>query len=133
MLVSSMGMGRVDVFVSKLQESEDDDQEEHGDDLAKDALALVDYEGTDTETDLLPQFQTHKEKISLSSGQVSGIRDVRQRFEGCIAEFRSVMCKYSIEVGFEFVYVKNDKVRVIAIATPDRGPGPATPSGGDMM
>ena len=54
MLASSMGMGRVDVFVSELQELKDDDQKDHGDDLAEDALALVDYEGTDMETDLLP-------------------------------------------------------------------------------
>ena len=66
------------------------------------------------ETDLLPQFCTHKEKILLSSGWASGIRDVGQRFEGGVTEFRSVLCRYSIEVGFGFVYVKNEKVRVIA-------------------
>eukprot|EP00268_Persea_americana_P013460 TRINITY_DN15912_c0_g3_i2.p1 TRINITY_DN15912_c0_g3~~TRINITY_DN15912_c0_g3_i2.p1 ORF type:complete len:191 (-),score=27.76 TRINITY_DN15912_c0_g3_i2:1759-2331(-) len=80
MLASLMGMGRVDVFVSELQELKDDDQKDHGDDLAEDALALVDYEGTNMETDLLPQFCIHKEKILLSSGWASGIRNVGQRF-----------------------------------------------------
>ena len=31
MLASSMGMGRVNVFVSELQDSEDEDQEDNGD------------------------------------------------------------------------------------------------------
>ena len=91
MLASSMGLERVDVFVLELQESEDDDEEEHGDDLAEDALALVDCEDKDVETDPLPQFCTNKEKILLSSGWVSGIRGVGQRFEGGVAEFRSVL------------------------------------------
>ena len=113
MLASSMGMERVDVFVLGLQESEDDDQEDHGDDLPEDALALVDYEGTNMETALLPQIFTHKEKILLLAGWASGIRDVGQRFEGGVVEFRSVLCRYSIEVRFEFVYMKNDKMRVV--------------------
>ena len=76
MLASLMGLGRVDVFVSKLQESEDDNQEENGDEFTEDALALVGYKGIDMETDLLPQFCTHKEKILFSSGWANGIRDV---------------------------------------------------------
>ena len=76
MLASSMGLGRVDVFVSELHESEDDDQEENGDEFTEDALALVGYKGIDMETDLLPQFCTHKEKILFSSGWANGIRDV---------------------------------------------------------
>ena len=84
-------MRRVDVFVSKFQESKDDNQKENGDDLAEVALALVDCENIDVETDLVTQFCTHKEKILLSSSRASGIRDVGQRFEGCVAEFRSVM------------------------------------------
>ena len=29
-----------------------------------------------------------------------------------VAEFRNVLCRFSIEVGFEIVYVKNDKAMV---------------------
>ena len=58
----------MDVFVSELQESEVDNQEENVDDFAEDAFQLVAFEGKDMDTDLLPQFCTHKEKILLISG-----------------------------------------------------------------
>lgn len=47
MLASSMGMERVNVFVSELQESKDEDREDDGVELAEDNMALVDYEGID--------------------------------------------------------------------------------------
>ena len=77
-------------------------------------MAVVEYEGTNVEKDLLLQFCSHKEKFLLSSDWVNGISHFGQRFEGGASEFRNVLCKYSIEVGFKFVYVKNDKVRITA-------------------
>ena len=68
MLASSIGMERVNIFVSELQESKDEDKEDDGDELVEDNMVLVDYEGTDIETDLLPQFCSHNKTILLSSG-----------------------------------------------------------------
>ena len=40
--------------------------EDNGDDFGEDPMVEVDYKDTDMETDLLPQFCSHKEKILLS-------------------------------------------------------------------
>ncbi|XP_028109550.1 uncharacterized protein LOC114308207 [Camellia sinensis] len=52
------------------------------------------------EVDKLSSFCRHKEKLLLSIGG--------------IVEFRNALSKFSIECGFEFIFVKNDKVRVSA-------------------
>ena len=40
----------------------------------------------------------------LASGWRNNIRSVGQKFEGGVVEFRIVLCKYAIEVGFEFTF-----------------------------
>lgn len=71
-------------------------------------MTLVDYEGNDIETDLLPQFCSHKKTILMSSDWANVIRHEGQRFDGRVVEFRKVLRRYLIEVGFEFAYVKNE-------------------------
>ncbi|XP_012832963.1 PREDICTED: uncharacterized protein LOC105953830 [Erythranthe guttata] len=43
------------------------------------------------------------------------IIDVGQVFEGGAKDFRKALCLYAIEMGFEFRYVKNERVRVTAV------------------
>ena len=50
----------------------------------------------------------------LSVGWRNNIMSVGKKFEGSVVEFRTVLCKYAIEVGFQFTYVKNDKLIVTA-------------------
>ena len=66
------------------------------------------------EDDLLPRFCSHNEKVLLTDGWSNGIVEVGQKFEGGVADFRNALCKYAIEVGFQFHYVKNEKTRVKA-------------------
>ncbi|XP_028118687.1 uncharacterized protein LOC114316221 [Camellia sinensis] len=66
------------------------------------------------EVDMLSSICRHKEKVLLSAGWVVSITHIGQKFEGGIVEFRNALSKFSIECGFEFIFVKNDKVRVIA-------------------
>ncbi|XXG86275.1 hypothetical protein AAC387_Pa11g1198 [Persea americana] len=94
LLAASIGIDRVNVLVSEFIEFDDEDKEDNGDYLDEDSLAKVDYEGTNMETDPLPQSCSHKEKILLLSEWANGIRHVGQRFEGGVAEFRNEVCKY---------------------------------------
>lgn len=48
---------------------------------------------------------------------MNGITHVGQRFTGGAKDFRTALCKYAIEIGFEFVYVKNEKCRVTAVCS----------------
>ncbi|XP_028116096.1 uncharacterized protein LOC114313866 [Camellia sinensis] len=66
------------------------------------------------EVDMLLSFCRHKEKVLLSAGWAVSITHVGQKFEGGIVEFRNALSMFSIECGFEFIFVKNDKVRVTA-------------------
>ncbi|KAL7180541.1 hypothetical protein ACSBR1_043692 [Camellia fascicularis] len=66
------------------------------------------------EVDMLSSSCRHKEKVLLSAGWVVSTTHVGQKFEGGIVEFRNALSKFSIECGFEFIFVKNDKVRVTA-------------------
>ncbi|KAL7196677.1 hypothetical protein ACSBR1_036652 [Camellia fascicularis] len=66
-------------------------------------------------TDLLSDYYTHKKKTFLSAGWAFGIRNVGQFFFGGAHEFRTVHCKYAVECGFQFKYVKNDSIHVIAV------------------
>ena len=47
-------------------------------------------------------------------GWRNNITSVGQKFEGGVVEFCTVLCKYAIEVGFQFTYIKNDKLRITA-------------------
>ncbi|XP_028072721.1 uncharacterized protein LOC114274935 [Camellia sinensis] len=72
---------------------------------------------TDDEMDLLPMFCQHEERTLLSCGWVNGITHVSQRFIGGAKDFRTALCKYAIEIEFEFVYMKNEKCRVTAVCS----------------
>ncbi|KAL7210266.1 hypothetical protein ACSBR1_031768 [Camellia fascicularis] len=72
---------------------------------------------TDDEMDLLLMFCQYEERTLLSSGWVNGITHVGQRFIGGAKDIRIVLCKYAIEIGFEFVYLKNEKCRVIVVCS----------------
>ncbi|XP_028063562.1 uncharacterized protein LOC114266823 [Camellia sinensis] len=52
--------------------------------------------------------------LSHDSNWAVSITHVGHKFEGGIIEFRNALSKFSIECGFEFIFVKNDKVRVTA-------------------
>ena len=51
----------------------------------------------------------------MGANWAHGIRHEGQIFHGRVAEFRLVLCKYAVEVGFHFKYMKNDKCRVTAV------------------
>ncbi|XP_012839253.1 PREDICTED: uncharacterized protein LOC105959659 [Erythranthe guttata] len=51
----------------------------------------------------------------LSADWAYLIKDVGQGLEGGVREFRKSLIKYSIEMGFEFLYVKNETTRVTAV------------------
>ncbi|KAL7178938.1 hypothetical protein ACSBR1_042331 [Camellia fascicularis] len=61
---------------------------------------------------MLSSFCRHKKKALLCAGWADSITHVGHKFEGGIVEFHNALLKFSIECGFEFVFVKNDKVRV---------------------
>ncbi|XP_028071938.1 uncharacterized protein LOC114274245 [Camellia sinensis] len=67
--------------------------------------------------DLLLVFYQHEERTLLSCGWVNGITHVGQRFIGGAKDFWTALCKYAIEIGFEFVYVKNEKCRVTSVCS----------------
>ncbi|XP_028104093.1 uncharacterized protein LOC114303140 [Camellia sinensis] len=109
-LVYPLGVDRVDVTITEMSIS----NEKHG------VRESVDASGsniTDDEMDLLPMFCQHEERTLLSCGWVNGIIHVGQRFIGGEKDFRTALCKYAIEIGFKFVYVKNEKCRVIAVCS----------------
>ncbi|KAL7234162.1 hypothetical protein ACSBR1_017703 [Camellia fascicularis] len=69
----------------------------------------------DDEQDLLAKFCPHVEKVFLPVSWANGIQHVGQSFEGGAIEFRTVLCKYAIECGFRFKYVKNDSIWITAV------------------
>ncbi|KAL7168719.1 hypothetical protein ACSBR2_039045 [Camellia fascicularis] len=80
-------------------------------------LWLIGCKRTDDEMDLLPMFCQHEERTLLSCGWVNGITHVGQKFIGGAKDFQTALCKYAIEIGFEFVYMKNEKCRVTAVCS----------------
>ncbi|KAL7162250.1 hypothetical protein ACSBR2_042683 [Camellia fascicularis] len=66
----------------------------------------------DGQMDLLPTYCPNKSKTFLSAQWAYGITHVGQCFDGGATEFREVLCKYAVERGFQFKYIKNDSVRI---------------------
>ncbi|KAL7249074.1 hypothetical protein ACSBR1_011273 [Camellia fascicularis] len=69
----------------------------------------------DDEQDSLAKFCPHVDKVFLSASWANKIQHVGQSFEGGAVEFRTVLCKYAVECGFRFKYVKNDSVRITTV------------------
>ncbi|CAL5348500.1 unnamed protein product [Camellia sinensis] len=65
--------------------------------------------------DLLPTYCLNKSKTFLSAQWAYGITHVGQCFDGGATEFYEVLCKYAVERGFQFKYVKNDSVRITVV------------------
>ncbi|BBG99240.1 EF-TU receptor [Prunus dulcis] len=56
-------------------------------------------------------------KPLLSNEWETYIYHVGQKFDGGAEEFRLKLCKYALEVGFNFLYAGNDKKRVVAVCS----------------
>ncbi|XP_028052512.1 uncharacterized protein LOC114256998 [Camellia sinensis] len=69
----------------------------------------------DDQTDMLPTYCPNKSKTFLSAQWAFGITHVGQCFASGISEFREILCKYAVERGFQFKYLKNDSVRITAV------------------
>ncbi|KAL7236366.1 hypothetical protein ACSBR1_019616 [Camellia fascicularis] len=67
------------------------------------------------DVDLLPNYCPHDENTFLSASWANGLTHVGQSFEGGAPEFRTVLCKYAVECGFEFKYLKNDSVQITSV------------------
>ncbi|KAL7221434.1 hypothetical protein ACSBR1_023401 [Camellia fascicularis] len=109
-LVYPLGVNRVDVTVTEMGIS----NEKHG------VIGLGEASGsnvTDDEMDLLPMFCQYEERTLLSSEWVNGITHVGQRFIGGAKDFRTVLCKYAIEIGFEFVTLHDEHSCGAAVRT----------------
>ena len=99
----------MDICVLDLDQPKNDDIDEV---ICEEQLGLTYKNTDDVETDLIPSFSAHEETAVLQSGWGGGIREVEQKFERGAEEFRRVLCKYAIQLGFNFKYVKNNKDRV---------------------
>ncbi|KAE9444893.1 hypothetical protein C3L33_23209, partial [Rhododendron williamsianum] len=64
--------------------------------------------------DPLEKFCPHHETKRLAADWVYLISHVGQEFSGGVKDFRLCLCKYAIEVGFRFKYLKNDQSRETA-------------------
>lgn len=71
--------------------------------------------GRDDQRDLLPTYCPNTGKMFLSAQWAYEITHVGQCFDGGPNEFCEVLCKYAVERGFQFKYIKNDSVRIIAV------------------
>lgn len=63
-----------------------------------------------------------RSKIAISKALLSNewlhyIHHVGQKFEDRVEDFRIKLCKYALKAGFSFVYLNNDKSRVIAMCS----------------
>ena len=67
------------------------------------------------QSDLLPTFCAHPEKVLLSAPWANGIKCKGQKFTRGVKDFRTVLSKYSIDHRFEYVYMKKDKEHVTDI------------------
>ena len=64
---------------------------------------------------LAEAYRTEVSNPSLSSEWGSFIQCEGQKFMGGATEFREKLTKYAVEVGFNFVYIRNDPNRVHAV------------------
>ncbi|XP_028064024.1 uncharacterized protein LOC114267217 [Camellia sinensis] len=71
--------------------------------------------GGDDQRDLLPTYCPNRGKTFLSAQWAYGITHVGQCFDGGPNEFCEVLCKYAVERGFQFKYIKNDSVRITVV------------------
>ncbi|KAL7218225.1 hypothetical protein ACSBR2_011491 [Camellia fascicularis] len=101
-LVYLLVVDRVDVTITEMGIS----NEKHG---VRESGDVSGSNITDDEMYILPMFCQYEERTLLSCGWVNGITHVGQRFIRGAKDFRTALCKYAIEIGFEFVYVKNKK------------------------
>ncbi|KAL7250236.1 hypothetical protein ACSBR1_012268 [Camellia fascicularis] len=69
------------------------------------------------DVDLLPNYCPHEEKTFLSAPWANGITHVGQSFEGSAQDFWTVLCKYAVECGFDFKYLKNNSVRITTVCS----------------
>jgi hypothetical protein len=67
----------------------------------------------DDEDYLGEPYRTSEGKVYFSREWSDYIKEVGQKFRGGVVDFREKLLKYAIEVGFRFVYVKNDADRVV--------------------
>ncbi|KAL7225422.1 hypothetical protein ACSBR1_020736 [Camellia fascicularis] len=67
------------------------------------------------DVNLLPNYCPHEEKTFLSAPWANGITHVGQSFKGGVQDFRTILCKYAVECGFDFKYLKNDSVRITTV------------------
>ncbi|KAL7192047.1 hypothetical protein ACSBR2_023988 [Camellia fascicularis] len=73
--------------------------------------------GIDYDINLLPNYCRHEEHIYLSAPWATGITHVGQSFEGGAQDFRTVLCKYAVECGFDFKYLKNDSIQITTVCS----------------
>ncbi|KAK9275937.1 hypothetical protein L1049_023211 [Liquidambar formosana] len=74
--------------------------------------SVVGQDFFEVETNLLPSFCSHKEKTLLSASWVNLIKKVGQCFKYGVVEFRESLRKYSVEIRFDYDYVRNEPGRV---------------------
>ncbi|KAK9290875.1 hypothetical protein L1049_009053 [Liquidambar formosana] len=67
------------------------------------------------ETDLLLSFCSHEERTLLSASWAHLIKNVGQCFKDGIEGFRVALCKYSIEIRFNYDFVRNESDRVTVV------------------
>ena len=111
MVCRQMNVGRIDFEVNFMET--DCGMNEYEVDVIQNgswSLQIVDEDENET------NFYTHREELLKGSQWSLGInQDEGQKFEGGPVEFRKALCKFAIEVGFQFKYLKNDKQRVTTI------------------
>ena len=113
-VVCARGVDIVDVSVSRCSTSDEEDE------VGANWVDVMDGECdrlVDIKRNSLSKFCSHQEKVLLSAGWRNNITSGGQKFEGSVVEFRTILCKYAIEVGFQFTYVKNDKLKVTTDCT----------------
>ncbi|XP_028055045.1 uncharacterized protein LOC114259232 [Camellia sinensis] len=70
------------------------------------------YIENEDQTNLLCRYCAHSEKVLLSSVWANNVTHVGQCFTGEAFEFRTILCKYAMQCGFKFKYLKNDSERI---------------------
>ena len=95
----------VDIGVSKLSSSSASIVSVSVDDSASAVFDEEDYFGE--------PYRTTEGKVYFSREWSDYIKEVGQKFRGGVVDFREKLLKYAIEVGFRFVYVKNDADRIV--------------------
>ncbi|KAL7184881.1 hypothetical protein ACSBR2_026932 [Camellia fascicularis] len=114
-LARSFQLKCIDVLIEVRRAQDDDNANTQLQTAHCESTDVFDESNLDDEDDLLEKLCPHVDKVFLSAQWANGIQRVGQSFEGGVDECRSVLCKYAIECGFRFKYVKNDSVRITAI------------------